>query len=115
MGENHIKDSLFYITTQTGEKCYVPLHKWKFFDGKSLQEDRKLSFNLGAPLLYSQVNIGSSSRQNALHKFQGCYFPTGEFSCGRQIFKHGEHDDFIMKVRPSEVFWSLFAKNAKLL
>ena len=29
--ENQVKDSLFYITTQTGEKCYVPLHKWKFF------------------------------------------------------------------------------------
>ena len=67
-------------------------------------------------MLFSQINLGSSaSRQVAVLKFLGCYFPTGEFSCGRQVFKHGDYDDFIMKVRPAEVYWSIFAKNVKVL
>ena len=60
-----------------------------------------------APLLCSSVTISATGEASRIYPDSlGTFYPTGDFSCGRQVFKHETYSWYLL-VRGGCVNWGV--------
>ena len=87
---------------------HVPVSGWSYYGGGAWHDDLLLQVTPVsdlAPLLCSSVTISASGEAARLHPDSlGTFYPTGDFSSGRQVFKH-ETSSWYLLVPAAVVNW----------
>ena len=72
----------------------------------------------GPPLLFSKVTVSRpniSPLPKSVEDGLGDYIPSGEFSCGRQVFKHSDRSEFSIRLLPGYVHWYIMRSGTKIM
>ena len=72
----------------------------------------------GAPLLFRKVTVSRPNVSPLPEIVEDCigeYFPSGEFSCGRQVFKHSDRNEFSIMLKLANVHWYIMKNETKIM
>ena len=81
---------------------HVPVCGWSYYDiyGQAMYDDPLLQVTPVpdlAPLLCSSVTISATGEAtDEVPDSLGTFYPTGDFSCGRQVFKHETSGEYLL-------------------
>ena len=77
-----------------------------FLDGNSFKADIRLFLIPGATHLCGKISVTFSGPVHSVVEYcTGNFLATGDYSCGRQVFRHSDKVDVYMKVLPDKLSW----------